>query len=149
MRKTCRENSMKVLQSAAVLLWVTGAMMSSCAQAQERPIPSFGEYAPQFMVPPSPPPYFLQDPPKPPPAPAFGEAPPPPPPPKPSPFGEDPPDPPRPPREQDDRREKIERLENEIRELEGALKRDDVPDERRAALKERLGERRRVLKDLL
>ena len=100
---------------------------------------------------------YAQDPPKPPPAPAFGENPPPPPSPPepPPPFGEDPQDPPRPPKpaplpekDSQERRERLDRLEAEIRELEGALKRDDVPAERRDEIKKRLSEKYALLKEL-
>lgn len=72
-----------------------------------------------------------------------------PPPPPPPPFGEDPGSG-RPPRQGQDaeRREKIDRLEAEIRELEGALKRDDVPAERRDEVKKRLSEKYAQLKEL-
>jgi len=70
-----------------------------------------------------------------------------PPPPAP-PFGE-PPDPPPPPRRDGpERKERIQRLETQIRELEAALKSDEGTDERRAELKKRLVGMRNELHEL-
>jgi hypothetical protein len=72
-------------------------------------------------------------------------------------FGQEPPEPPRPPRPGKDgperhdseRRGQIERLENDIRETEANLKREDMPEERRLGLKKRLEDMRAQLKELL
>jgi hypothetical protein len=65
-------------------------------------------------------------------------------------FGQDPPRPSRPPeRDQEERKADIDRLENEIRDMEANLKRDDLPEERRAGLKKRIDEKRAQLKELL
>jgi len=67
-------------------------------------------------------------------------------------YAQERPDAPRPPRPPDkdpqERREQIDRLEAEIRELESVIKRDDVPAERRDEVKKRLSEKYAQLKEL-
>jgi hypothetical protein len=71
----------------------------------------------------------------------------PPPPPSP-PFGQEPPEPPRPPQDAE-RKAQIEKLHAEIDEMEGALKREDMPEERRVELRKRLDQKKTHLRELL